>query len=379
VRASVITILTALPFLYAQSPQAKPALSALIEDADRALKVPPLSVMNKKLTPPSGDKHDYMSVATYWWPDPSKPDGLPYIRRDGETTPARNSDDTDRRSIGRMLSAVDALALAYRETGKEAYAVHAAKLARAWFLDAATRMNPNLNFGQGIPGRVDGRAAGIIDTRGFTELARSLAWIEKSKAWSAADREGMKKWFIEYAGWLTESKIGRDEAAATNNHGTWYDVQIASMNLYAGRNDEARKILEGARARRIDAQIEPDGRQPRETDRTRGFSYSVMNLRGFVELATLAEPFKLDLWRYQSPRGGSIRRALDYLVPYVSGEKEWPYQQLGGMTDSAKMEIAPILRRAAIVYREPAYEALLAKLPAKAIETHRMQILWPPR
>ena len=47
----------------------------------------PPSVMDKGVTPPSGDKHDYMSQAPYWWPDPTKPDGSPYIRKDGERNP----------------------------------------------------------------------------------------------------------------------------------------------------------------------------------------------------------------------------------------------------------------------------------------------------
>jgi len=42
------------------------------------------SVMDKKFTPPCGNMHEYMSMARYYWPDPSKPDGKPYFRKDGE-------------------------------------------------------------------------------------------------------------------------------------------------------------------------------------------------------------------------------------------------------------------------------------------------------
>ena len=52
-------------------------------EADRLLDAQPLSVMMKEKTPASGDKHDYMSQARYYWPDPTKPNGLPYINRDG--------------------------------------------------------------------------------------------------------------------------------------------------------------------------------------------------------------------------------------------------------------------------------------------------------
>ena len=50
------------------------AYKALIVNAEQALKEGPFSVMDKKRTAPSGDKHDYLSGGPYWWPDPSKPD-----------------------------------------------------------------------------------------------------------------------------------------------------------------------------------------------------------------------------------------------------------------------------------------------------------------
>ena len=46
------------------------AIVTLEEDAKTALALKPMSVMDKAITPPSGDKHDYMSQAPYWWPDP---------------------------------------------------------------------------------------------------------------------------------------------------------------------------------------------------------------------------------------------------------------------------------------------------------------------
>ena len=59
------------------------AYETLKKEADRLSDAQPLSVMMKEKTPASGDKHDYMSQARYFWPDPAKPDGLPYINRDG--------------------------------------------------------------------------------------------------------------------------------------------------------------------------------------------------------------------------------------------------------------------------------------------------------
>src|SRR5687768_15033850 len=62
----------------AKDAQIMPAYKLLLKDADKALEFGPVSVMEKTNNPPSGNKHDYMSLAPYYWPDPSKPDGLPY-------------------------------------------------------------------------------------------------------------------------------------------------------------------------------------------------------------------------------------------------------------------------------------------------------------
>src|SRR5438046_10729452 len=57
------------------------ALVALRARADRELKAGPFTIVNKPKAPPSGDKHDYLSMAPYFWPDPTQPHGLPYIPR----------------------------------------------------------------------------------------------------------------------------------------------------------------------------------------------------------------------------------------------------------------------------------------------------------
>src|ERR1041384_1559166 len=119
-----------------------PAFTKLNADAGRALDVKPLSVTEKNLSPPSDDKHDYMSIAPYWWPNPNSPDGLPYVRRDGEINPERDK-VSDHARLDGVVQNVKVLALVYFFSRRESYAAGAGNFLRAWFLDEATRMNPN--------------------------------------------------------------------------------------------------------------------------------------------------------------------------------------------------------------------------------------------
>ena len=351
-----------------------PAIEKLRLEADAALKKGPFSVMDKKLVPPSGDKHDYMSLGPYWWPDPAKSDGLPYIRRDGRVNPESRTDDTDRPAFGRMTSAVETLALAWYFTDHEPYAAQASRLLGVWFLDPATKMNPNLQFGQAIPGRVKGRDIGIIDTARLTRIVDSVGLLASSKAWTPEDHRAMLAWCSAYLDWLRTSSHGRGEEKKHNNHGTWYDAQVASLALFTGREDLARSILEKAKLRRIDKHIEPDGRQPHELVRTKSLGYSTGNLDGLFSVAIMGQKLGIDLWSYQSADGRSLRKALDFLGPYADRRKKWPYEQI---SDFQPARLFSLLRRGAIAYDDNRYEDLIKKIPPRDIAAARTQLLWP--
>jgi hypothetical protein len=334
----------------------KEALAALKRDADKALEMKPVSVMDKPAAGPSGDKHDYASYAPYFWPNPKTADGLPYIRKDGY----HNTEQTakgDAHEYEPVLAAIHTLGLAYWYTGNHAYAEHAALLARAWFLDPATRMNPNMKYAQAVLGVNDGRGIGLLEDRALPLALDGLTLIDGSGAWTDADKTAMKTWVETFDRWLSTSQAGSDERAAKNNHGSWFAVQEAGLYLWLGETEKARKIFDGA-PERIANQIQPTGRQPLEIARADGFSYSVFNVQALGTLATMAKRSGVDLWTDTSgPRAGSLKKAIDYLLPFAAGTAKWKDNQLKHISGAA---LVPVVIEAAAEYREKKYAQWLA-------------------
>ena len=312
----------------------KASLASLLKQADVAVKAGPWTVADKERVPPSGDKHDYLSLAPYWWPSkpktPDNPLGCPYVQRDGVLNPETTAvpDKAERLAA---FSAIYQLSLAWYYTGKAEYARRAALDLRTWFLDPATKMNPNLNFAQGIPCRTDGRGIGIIEfSYTFTQVLDAAAILNTgAPGWSTADDAAFKSWSGEFLNWLQTSKNGKEESAAANNHGTFMDMLVAGTALWTGHTDVAKSLVENAKTARIDPQIAADGSQPQEITRTRTFHYSTFNLVAFTRLAQIGRHVGVELWGYRNPQGGSIFKAVDFLLPAATGgASQWHYPDL---------------------------------------------------
>jgi Alginate lyase len=302
------------------------AYNQLLKEADKLLKYAPVSVMDKTEIPPSGDKHDFMSLAPYWWPDSSKPDGLPYIRKDGMVNPEVKN-YPDKNNMPRLCENIYYLSLAYYYSNDEKYAKHASKLLQVWFLDSATKMNPNLKFGQAVKGRNDGRGAGIIDTRQFVFAIDAINLVKSSKSWTKKCHTGMQQWFTGYLNWLTTSDIGKDELDAKNNHGVWYDAQALAMAVFIDNKKAAGEIINRA-VDRLDAQMDKDGFFPLEMERTTSLHYSVFILNAFYIIAELSTQSATDFWTLKTKSGKSLQLGLQALLPYISKEKKWFGQQI---------------------------------------------------
>ena len=346
------------------------ALDEIVEEADAALEQPIANVVDEGALPPSGDPHDYFSYSTYWWPDPGDPDG-PYIWRDGEVNPDRYTSDVSR--IEAMADTVTSLVPAWYFTGDVRYAESAAKRLRAWFLDPATRMNPNMRFGQKRRGHNYNSHSGIIEALRMRWVVDCAILLESYPGWTEEDANGLRNWFGEFSTWLVESPEGREEAMQPNNHGTWYKYEVVLFSLFGGKPDLARTHLEQMPAL-IFGQVFMDGRQPQELIRTRTLSYSIYNARALVGVGRLGRHLDFDLFAFRSTEGRSIRLAIDYLTPFILGEKEWPAMQIrpNGTGSSSQMYWA-----AAIGFQDREFAEILRGLPGSPLPSPIVQLFDP--
>ena len=307
------------------------AYQALIKEANGLLDAEPLSVMMKESAPISGNMHDYMSLARYFWPDPSKPDGLPYISRDGLSNP--ELEKYDRNRLGTTAHRISTLALAWYFSNDEKYAQKATELLRVWFINKDTYMNPNLNYAQVSRGHNGnkGRSYGVIDGYSFIEMLDGVQLLENSKSFTKKDSKQLKKWFTKFLDWMWTNPQAIEEGKAKNNHSIAYDTQIIAYALYTGNLEIAKEVINAFPEKRIFKQVEPDGRQPHELKRTLAFHYSQYNLTHFIDIFQMAKKIGINIDNATSEDGRNFYKAMDFIAHYIGkSQEEWPYQQLNG-------------------------------------------------
>jgi len=341
------------------------ALKVVLDKANTALTAGPWSVMDKPSAPPSGDKHDYMSQAPYWWAGPKTPEnpqGCPYVNKDGQRNPEADA-ITDH--TYRMVSwdAMYYLSLAWYYTGDAKYANRAALDIRTWFLDPATKMNPNMTYSQIIPCKNTISGTGIIDsTQSFSQVLDVFALLDTgAPGWTGQDRSGVKAWLAQYLEWMQTSPQAKLELAATNNHGTFLDMQNATIAAYLGKRDTAKKIVLDAEKNRFPVQFAADGSQPLELSRTMSWHYVNFNLTAWGRMAELGKNLGVDVWKYTAPNGATLRKVVDQLIPgALQGAAGWPHQQIGVFDQSIA---ADIFHAAADEAHDKDAAAALKKMP----------------
>jgi hypothetical protein len=342
----------------------------VLKAADRYLTEQPVTVTAASSPRSAGGKHDFFSEGDYWWPDPKNPDG-PYIQRDGMSNPDNFVEH--RRAMIRLSLIVPALAAAYKITKDRKYSEHAAKHLRAWFVDDATRMNPNLQYAQAIKGRFTGRGTGIIDTLHLVEIARAAP----QAGLSPADLDGVKKWFAAYVEWMNTHPYGIAERDAKNNHGTCWATQVAAFCRLTGNADLTAYCRNRFKTVFIPNQEAQDGSFPEELRRTKPYGYSLFNLDAMAILVQTLTTKEDNLWTWQLPDGRGMAKAVAYMYPYILDKKKWPLPP-DVMYDKDWPIRQPSLLFAGLALDKPEYLSLWSKLePDPTVE----EVLrnWPVR
>ena len=294
----------------------------ILKAAEAALDTKPITITEFRAKLSEGGLNDFYSNGDYWWPDPSKPNGLPFIRRDGESYPDKFTAHRD--CMNRLRDVVAVLGAAYRVTGEDRYAGKAAELLGVFFLDEKTRMKPHLKFAQAIPGLTPGRGIGIIDTLHLIEIPPAIDAMAKSSAFPKEVLAGMKRWFGEYAQWMLTSKNGIEEAETKNNHAVTYWLQAACFARFTGNNEPLAECRRRFKEVFIPNQMAKDGGFPLELKRTKPYAYSIFQLDNMVTLCHVLSTPDDDLWKFALPDGRGIRKAVSYLYPYLADKSSWP-------------------------------------------------------
>jgi hypothetical protein len=293
----------------------------VLQAANRYLSEAPITITAATSPRSAGGVHDFFSEGDYWWPDPQNPDG-PYIQRDGMSNP--NNFVEHRRYLMRLSVQVPALVAAWKNTHDLRYAYHAARLLGAWFVEDSTRMNPNLQYAQAIHGRFTGRGTGIIDTIHLVEVARAIEVLESSPVMSPAFDQRIKHWFADYLVWMTTSKNGTDERDAKNNHGTCWVMQVAAFAHLTGNQELLAYCRDRFKTVLVPNQIAVDGSLPEELRRTKPYGYSLFDLEALATVCQILSTPADNLWTFQLPDGRGMRKAMEFMFPYINDKKTWP-------------------------------------------------------
>jgi hypothetical protein len=295
----------------------------ILTAADKYLRDEPITVTAASSPRSAGGKHDYFSEGDYWWPDPQNPSG-PYKEKDGISNP--DNFNTHRLALIRLSIQVPALAAAWMLTKQDRYAVHAAKHLRAWFVDPATVMNPNLQYAQAVHGLNTGRSTGIIDTLHLVEVARSIPVVERSSALSESEKLALRKWFADYLGWMTTSKNGQQERDAKNNHTTCWVEQAAEFAAYTGNAEVTEFCRKRFKEVIVPSQIAADGSFPLELARTKPYGYCIFNIDAMATICQILSTPQDNLFSFALPDGRGFGKAIAFMFPFVADKKSWPYK-----------------------------------------------------
>jgi hypothetical protein len=347
----------------------------ILERAEKLIETPPVSIIDKPTLQHLHDKRTYVSLACYWWPDPGSDGGMPYIRIDGEVNPETRSNASDLPKMIDMAFRIEWLSSAYQISGNEQFAEKAIEQIKTWFVNSETSMMPHLYHAQMVKGLNQGRSYGVIDTWWLVRVVESVPVLRASLSWTPELELQMKNWFTHYLNWLRNSEFGQQEMKSSNNHGTWYDVQVVTFALFTDQKEYARYHLNKISKPRIARQIGFTGRQKQETRRPRPEHYSIYNLSGWLKLASVVDEIDITLDDHNNVLSGNLKDAVEYLIELTKGQSASQYLDPLDRTDTDQLYLNLLLDAWRLYDNEDFKNEALQRF--KEIQSEHIPVLTP--
>jgi hypothetical protein len=276
----------------------------------------PIETLTSFPSPKSpGGLHDFFSQADYFWPNPANPDG--------QSNP--DNFNGHRKAMIALSIQMPALTAGWMLSGNRKFGEHAAAHLRAWFVNPATMMNPNLEYSQGVHGVSTGRSYGIIDTLHLVEVARAASLVA-SRFLTATEHESLLDWFTSYLHWMKTSAKGMTEGKAKNNHAVCWALQVSEFARLTGDDTTRSEVAEQFTGTFVPNQMGVDGSFPQELARTKPYSYSIFNFDCMAMICQSLLDSGRDLFAFTLPDGRGICKAAAFLYPYLKDRNAWPYK-----------------------------------------------------
>ena len=250
-------------------------------------------------------------------------------------------------------SAAYGLALAYVATGDECYGKAAVRHIMAW-VDTTTKTRDtcpdsgacqtSLIISRTVPGFVF--AADLLEGSGLLDPAREA----------------------RFRAWLRDLML----PVASELDNNWGDAgTFTRIVLTDYLDDQAGFDAAIAKWRSLMDLVAKDGHIPLEVAReSAGIGYSQEALDYKVASARIAERRGVDLWSYVGAKGGSLKRAVDYVARYLKKPSQWPWH------GSAKRPgPSPMWEIAYAHWADPDYRSLVRERRPQGLIGHSA-VLW---
>ena len=321
-----------------------------------------------------GSPNDFFSTGEFWWPNTNSPDGLPYYRRSGRPNPDVFAEH--RKCLSVFRDNLTALAAAYKVTGNDRYATVGAEWLKVFFINPATRMNPNVQYAQSVPGIATGRTGGIQDVLPLVEVPVAVKTLEKSPSFSPEISAGFRKWAADYLDWLMTSAKSDDLADTGDNFTLIYWLNVAVFADYLGDQERLDICRNRFKYFLLSNQIGPDGNFT-YAPRNRVFDAMLSQSDYLGTLCQVLSTSNDDLWHFTSPEGRNVRQMVDHLYGQLENKTKWSKRHGEGVPRRESN-----LLFAGIAYGEPKYVDLWRTLPSDVPEGDRrfcvvtQPILW---